>query len=72
LACPDDEVAKEHARSLVDGHDVELWRGARQIAKFKHKPSKAPQSPTKKPPLGVEASDGSYSVRVTSRRSVGP
>ena len=27
LVCPDDEVAKEHARSLVDGHDVELWRG---------------------------------------------
>ncbi|MEA2864285.1 MAG: hypothetical protein QOC84_2241 [Bradyrhizobium sp.] len=38
LACPDDEVAKEHARSLVDDHDVELWRGARKIETFKHKP----------------------------------
>jgi hypothetical protein len=38
LACPDDEAAKEHAKSLGDGHDVELWRGARQIAKFKDKP----------------------------------
>ena len=38
LVCPNDEVAKEHARSLVDGHDVELWRGSRIIAKFQHKP----------------------------------
>ena len=37
LVCPDDQVAKEHARSLVDGH-VELWRGARKIETFKHKP----------------------------------
>jgi hypothetical protein len=40
LVCPNDEIAKEHARSLVDGHDVELWRGARHIEKFKHKPLK--------------------------------
>jgi hypothetical protein len=41
LACPNDDTAKEHARSLLlDGHDVELWRGARQIEKFKHKPPK--------------------------------
>lgn len=37
LVCPGDEVAKEHARSLVDGHDVELWHGSRMVAKFKHK-----------------------------------
>ena len=38
LMGPGDEVAKEHARSLVDGHDVELWYGSRMVAKFKHKP----------------------------------
>jgi hypothetical protein len=36
LVCPDDEVAKEYAKRLVDGHDVELWQGDRQVAKFKH------------------------------------
>jgi hypothetical protein len=40
LDCPNDETAKEHARSLVDGHDVELCRGSRHIEKFKHKPLK--------------------------------
>ena len=38
LLCPDDDSAKELARNLVDGHDVELWQGVRQIAKFRHKP----------------------------------
>jgi hypothetical protein len=35
LVCPDDEVAKEYARQLVDGHDVELWQGDRKIEAFK-------------------------------------
>jgi hypothetical protein len=34
--CPDDETAKEHARQLIDGHDVELWQGDRKIEAFKH------------------------------------
>jgi hypothetical protein len=34
LKCPNDEAAKQ----LVDGHDVELWQGARKIQTFKHKP----------------------------------
>jgi hypothetical protein len=38
LVCPGDEIAKEHARSLIDDHDVELWHGHRMVAKFKHKP----------------------------------
>jgi hypothetical protein len=42
LVCPADEVAKEHARSLVDGHDVELWYGSRMVAKFRAKAVKAP------------------------------
>lgn len=35
LACPDDDSAKEYARQLVDGHDVELWQGDRKITTFK-------------------------------------
>ena len=37
LVCPSDGVAKEHARSLLDAQDVELWSGSRMVAKFKHK-----------------------------------
>jgi hypothetical protein len=35
LECEDDETAKARAELLVDGHDVELWDGARKIADFK-------------------------------------
>ena len=35
LGCEDDETAKTRAELLVDGHDVELWDGARKIAEFK-------------------------------------
>jgi hypothetical protein len=38
ILCPDDDAAKEYAKQLVDGHDIELWQGERQIAKFQHKP----------------------------------
>jgi hypothetical protein len=38
LLCPDDRTAKEYAKNLVDGHDVELWQAKRRIAKFQHKP----------------------------------
>jgi hypothetical protein len=34
LVCADDEIAKEYAKQLVDGHDVELWQGDRQVARF--------------------------------------
>jgi len=34
LVCPNDESAKEYARQLVDGHDVELWQGERLIQTF--------------------------------------
>jgi hypothetical protein len=37
LLCPDDESAKEYARQLVDGHDIELWQGDRRIERFPHK-----------------------------------
>ena len=33
LQCPDDSAAKEMAERLVDGHDVELWCGARLVTK---------------------------------------
>jgi hypothetical protein len=35
LVCLDDETAKEYAKQLVDGHDVELWQLERLIAKFR-------------------------------------
>ena len=38
LVCPDDETAKKQARQLVDGHNVELWQGDRQIATFDREP----------------------------------
>ena len=31
----DDEAAKERAKQLVDGHDVELWQLYRKIGTFK-------------------------------------
>jgi hypothetical protein len=36
LVCPDDDTAKQYAKQLVDGHDIELWRGDRKIETFKH------------------------------------
>ena len=38
LECPDDDAAKERAKMLVDGHDIELWQLGRKIATFRHKP----------------------------------
>jgi hypothetical protein len=35
LVCADDDAAKELAKRLVDGHDIELWQLGRQIAEFK-------------------------------------
>jgi hypothetical protein len=37
LTCEDEEAAKEQAKQLVDGHDVELWQLDRKIATFTHK-----------------------------------
>ena len=36
--CVDDEAAKDRAKQLVDGHDVELWQLERKIETFRHKP----------------------------------
>jgi hypothetical protein len=38
LLCPDDDTAREYAKNLVDGHDVELWQGKRRVARFQHPP----------------------------------
>jgi hypothetical protein len=35
--CPDDDAAKERAKMLVDGHDVELWQLGRKVGTFKHR-----------------------------------
>ena len=37
LLCEDDERAKEQAKKLVDGHDVELWQLNRRVCEFKAK-----------------------------------
>jgi hypothetical protein len=36
LYCSDDEAARERAQQLVDGHDIELWQGARKVARLSH------------------------------------
>jgi hypothetical protein len=36
LSCADDTEATEKATSLVDGHDVELWNGARLVVVLQH------------------------------------
>jgi hypothetical protein len=38
LFCEDDEAAKERAKQLVNGHDVELWQLGRKVETFKRKP----------------------------------
>jgi hypothetical protein len=35
VVAANDDAAFEHARQFVDGHDVELWSGARFVAKLK-------------------------------------
>jgi hypothetical protein len=34
LVCPDGDTAKKYARQVADAHDVELWQGDRQVAKY--------------------------------------
>ncbi len=34
FTCIDDDNARERAKQLVDGHDVELWELGRKIATF--------------------------------------
>jgi hypothetical protein len=35
LFCANDDTAKERAKQLLDGNDIELWQLGRQIAEFK-------------------------------------
>ena len=41
LVCASDDEAVASAKRLVDGHDVELWAGARLVARLERPPSKA-------------------------------
>ena len=36
MVCDDDAIAIERVERLVDGHDVELWNGARLVAHLQH------------------------------------
>ena len=35
LVCPNDDAAKEEAKELVDRDDLAIWKGKRNLAKFK-------------------------------------
>jgi hypothetical protein len=37
FVCRDDEAAKERAKQIVDGYDVELWNGGQKIETFLQK-----------------------------------
>jgi hypothetical protein len=37
LRCEDENTAKELAKQLVDGHDVELWQADKRLAVFLHR-----------------------------------
>jgi hypothetical protein len=43
IVCADDEAAIAKAERLVDGHDVELWQGARKVTTL---PRKGPLIPS--------------------------
>ena len=38
IGCEDDAAAVAEAKTLVDGHDLELWQRDRRIARFDGKP----------------------------------
>lgn len=38
LAASDETTAREQAKQLVDGHDVELWQGDKRIVTIPRKP----------------------------------
>ena len=38
MECADDTEAIEKTKRLVDGHDVELWSGARLVIRISHEP----------------------------------
>ena len=33
----DDDAAIQHARQLLDGHDIELWDGPRLVIRLEHR-----------------------------------
>jgi hypothetical protein len=42
VTCDTDQDAIENARPLVNGHDVELWQGARQVGRIKAEEARRP------------------------------
>jgi hypothetical protein len=39
IVCADDAQAIAKAKRLVDGHDIELWSGARFVIRLERKPN---------------------------------
>jgi hypothetical protein len=35
LTCDDDQQAIQHAKQWLDGHDLEVWQGARVVTRLK-------------------------------------
>ncbi len=33
-----DKAAIEHAKQLIDSHDIEVWQGARPVSRLRRKP----------------------------------
>jgi hypothetical protein len=36
LICADDDEAKQKVAQLLDGHDIEVWQGRRQVFTLRH------------------------------------
>ena len=50
LVCADDEAAKDRAKALANGYDIELWQEARKIAIIPSATGPAPHILVEMPP----------------------
>jgi hypothetical protein len=41
IVCANDDEATEQAKRLLDGHDIELWNGARMVIRLNAKNTEA-------------------------------
>ena len=66
LVCVDDAEATEQAKRLVDGHDVELWEGARLIAVLQHTSNSEASNPSPR----LQSPGGNLVPSARARRSL--
>ena len=55
LVCGDDAAAIATAKRMVDGHDVEVWQGARRVTTLAHKGDPTKLVPKSADELRLEA-----------------